>query len=143
MNDSTTFRMVSYSTKQTAVQIRAALRPAFPGITFSVRIGRGSASLSITIIWTDGPPESEVRQITSRFQSSRFDPSDDTYRPITPSAYLIGGEPVVLRYCCWDIALQRQYSGPVLSWMLTHVNADQWPIRVSTRATPKLMPAAL
>jgi hypothetical protein len=70
----------SYSTKETAQFIRQALKSAFPGVTFSVRTAYASCYSATGIRWTDGPTESEVRLVTSRFESQSFDGMTDATR---------------------------------------------------------------
>ncbi len=70
--------VVSYNTKETAAHIRAALKVAFPGVKFSVRISLYSMGSSTYVNWTDGPTEPEVNLITDRFTSKTFDGSDDS-----------------------------------------------------------------
>lgn len=70
--------MKSYSTKETAVAIRAALKLAFPGQIFSVRTSYASMTSSTRIAWTDGPTSDEVERVTNNFSSKTFDGSDDS-----------------------------------------------------------------
>lgn len=67
------------SVKDTAAALRRHLRNAFPGTRFSVTMERGSAYGWIHVSWTDGPRWAEVRPITERYESSRFDGRDDGY----------------------------------------------------------------
>jgi len=46
---------VYVSVAETAKLVRAALKAAFPGITFSVRSKSYSMGASISVRWTDGP----------------------------------------------------------------------------------------
>lgn len=71
--------MTTNDTKATAAAMRSALRNAFPGTKFSVRMDRGTAYGWITVSWEDGPTAKDVEAITYRFQSSRFSGSDDSY----------------------------------------------------------------
>lgn len=70
---------MSADIKATASAIRAALRQTFPGVTFSVRMARGTAHGWIDVSWTDGPTSDMVGQVTDRFESSRFSGMDDSY----------------------------------------------------------------
>jgi hypothetical protein len=70
--------VVSYSTKETAQFIRAALKKAFPGVAFSVRIHLYSMGSSTNVRWTDGPTSPEVDRVVDAFSSKTFDGSDDS-----------------------------------------------------------------
>lgn len=72
----------------TAKLVRAALKEAFPGITFSVRCDRYSMGASIDVRWEDGPTEVQVVTVTDPYRRSDFDGSDDStsYRPATMTA---------------------------------------------------------
>jgi Large polyvalent protein associated domain 29 len=59
--------VLHYSTKETAVCIRTALKQAFPCVKFSVRISLYSMGSSIDVGWTDGPTEPEVDHVLDRF----------------------------------------------------------------------------
>lgn len=58
----------------TAKMIRAALKTAFPGTKFRVRLSRGNATY---VDWTDGPTRAQVCDITDEFTSQGFDASTD------------------------------------------------------------------
>lgn len=64
--------------KKGAVQvtgnIRKELRAKFPGVKFSVR-KRGYDSVSVN--WTDGPTEGQVKEITGKYRDSYFDGMQD------------------------------------------------------------------
>ena len=66
--------------KTTAAAMRAELRRTWPGTRFSVRMARGTGYGWLSVSWTDGPTDREVRAITARYQSQRFDSTDDAYR---------------------------------------------------------------
>lgn len=61
------------NTKETAVFVRKALKSAFPGFKFSVRIDRYSGGSSIDIRWTDGPSTEEVDLVVKPFNCEHFD----------------------------------------------------------------------
>lgn len=65
------------STTDTAKLIRAALKAAFPKITFSVKSKSYSGGSSINVSWTDGPITKEVEAITNTFQGASFDGMTD------------------------------------------------------------------
>lgn len=54
--------------KAAAAAIRKDLKAAFPGTTFSVRMGTGTASTWIDVKWTDGPNDDMVRNVTDRYE---------------------------------------------------------------------------
>lgn len=61
------------SVTETAALVRAALKRAFPKITFSVRSKSYSGGSSIDVKWTDGPTTTMVSAVTDQYQGSRFD----------------------------------------------------------------------
>lgn len=65
------------SVTDTAKLIRSALAEAFPSVKFGVRSKSYSMGASITVSWTDGPTESEVSAVTSKFAGATFDPTID------------------------------------------------------------------
>jgi hypothetical protein len=72
--------MTTYiSAKDTAKEIRIALKGAFPGVKFSVR----RQQQTIYVAWTDGPTEKKVKDLTQEFEGSWFDGSDDSTHVIT------------------------------------------------------------
>lgn len=70
--------VTDYSTKETAALIRPALKAAFPGVTFSVKIHLYSMGSSIYVRWTDGPTAPEVNRLLARFSSQTFDGMTDS-----------------------------------------------------------------
>ncbi len=65
-------------TKDTAKLVRRALKAAFPGTAFSVRISRYSGGSSVTVDWTDGPTETAVRQLTDVYSGVGFESMTDS-----------------------------------------------------------------
>ncbi|WP_323452009.1 LPD29 domain-containing protein [Streptomyces yaizuensis] len=54
--------------KARAARMRAALRPRYHGVTFSVTsCNRGSDYGNLTVTWTDGPTEEEVRRFAAPY----------------------------------------------------------------------------
>ena len=70
---------------ETAKLVRAALKDAFPGVTFSVKSKTYSGGASITVVWTDGPTTQEVEQVSKCFEGADFDGMIDlkTYKKPT------------------------------------------------------------
>lgn len=60
-------------TAEAAKLMRPALREAFPGVKFSVRIERYSGGSSINIHWADGPASRAVEKITDQYSGGSFD----------------------------------------------------------------------
>ena len=71
--------MTSYSTKETAAELRKHLRRVWPEAKFSVRCNRGTASAWIGVAWTDGPTYSQARAEWSQFQGAQFNGMTDSY----------------------------------------------------------------
>ncbi|AGO57692.1 hypothetical protein SOD_p00180 (plasmid) [Serratia plymuthica 4Rx13] len=62
--------------KGVAINIRKELKAAFPKVKFSVR---KSDYDCVSIKWTDGPTEKQVRDITDKYKYGRFDAMQDMY----------------------------------------------------------------
>lgn len=68
------------STKDTAKMVRQALKAAFPGTKFSVRMGTGTGSAWLSVTWADGPTDSEVTPLVDRYSGSVWNANgDDSY----------------------------------------------------------------
>jgi hypothetical protein len=65
------------SAAETAKLVRAALKRAFPYMTFSVRSKKYSGGASIDVSWEDGPAKREVEAVVKGFERGRFDGSID------------------------------------------------------------------
>lgn len=106
-----------FTTKETAQEMRKALRAAFPGVRFSVTMARGTAYGWLSVSYTDGPVEGDVRSVCSAFESERFDGMTDMYHRVEPTIYAAEGgslyEPV---YSCCGVNLSRHYSAEVEAW---------------------------
>ncbi|MBK0035512.1 hypothetical protein IBT47_24845 [Erwinia sp. S43] len=59
---------------QVTKNIRKELKSQFPGVKFSVRKNHYD---SITVSWTDGPTEENVKSVTEKYRDSFFDSSQD------------------------------------------------------------------
>ncbi len=66
---------------QTTKLIRAALKAAFPGQRFSVRLGSGRRSARVS--WIDGPTTEVVDAVVSAFAGGRFDGMTDCMGYVT------------------------------------------------------------
>lgn len=93
------------STTDTAKMIRAALKEAFAGITFSVRGKTYSGGSSITVSWTDGPNSAQVEAVIGRFAGSTFDGMQDLKSSVRT---VINGQPV--HFCADYIHTRRDDS---------------------------------
>ena len=81
-----------------------ALKEAFPGVTFAVRMRRGR-STALKVEWTDGPAVAQVEGITDAFVGSYFDGLTD----LAGSRYHeLDGQPV--RLDSDRVELLRNYS---------------------------------
>lgn len=65
------------SATHAAVNIRRALKLAFPGIKFAVKTRYASCMSAVEVRWTDGPTVAEVRTLTDRHQYEDFDGMTD------------------------------------------------------------------
>ena len=72
---STTTRYITCAA--TAVELRKALKEAFPGTIFGVRSKTYSGGASINISYVDGPAYGEVNAVAQKFSGALFDGMTD------------------------------------------------------------------
>lgn len=122
------FESVDYSVKETAQEVRKALRGQFPGVRFRVNMSRGAAHGWLGVSWTDGPREAQVRAVVGRFQSESSDQSVDCLRSFVPTLYAReDGSFYERRYSCCGISLARDYSDAAEEWATEHaVAGSRW-----------------
>ncbi len=119
---------IRHTTKETAAEIRKALRTRFPDTKFSLRMSRGTAYGYMDLTWTDGPTPAQVKVVTDYYQSSRFDGMDDMEHPLPDRLVAIEGHdmPVVVSYSCRGVSEQRRYSPEAEAWAEAQIRAA-WP----------------
>lgn len=78
MSNSTNNRPERLDAKTSIALMRKALRAAFPGVKFSVRMSRGTAYGNANVRWTDGPTTAEVQEVTEQFRGEGFDGMTDS-----------------------------------------------------------------
>lgn len=78
--------VISYSKVETAKLIRVALKAAFPGVKFSVRISHAGGSTDIS--WDNGPTMTQVKAATAQYESEGFDAMQDMRTYAEPTLYL-------------------------------------------------------
>lgn len=71
-------KLTQLSPQESGKALRAALKAAFPGVKFSVKMSRGTAWGNFNVLWTDGPTSSEVAKVTNKFEGKGFDGTDDS-----------------------------------------------------------------
>jgi len=71
-------QLETLSAVETGKALRKALKAAFPGVKFSVKMSRGTAYGSFSISWTDGPNTSAVNVIADAFAGKGFDGMTDS-----------------------------------------------------------------
>ena len=101
---------------EVAKLVRRSLKEAFPGVKFSVRGKSYSGGSSITVRWTDGPSEPEVRAVVERFEGGYVDGMTDYKGGYVHS---LNGERV--DFLCDFIFTERKYSDEVYTAALDHV----------------------
>ena len=57
--------------------MKAELRHTFPGVKFSSRLHRGTATGNCTIQWVDGPSIEAVEKVIGRYEAAGFDGMTD------------------------------------------------------------------
>ncbi len=121
---------VRLSCAETAVMVRAALKAAFPGVTFSVKSKTYSGGASITIRWTDGPTYDEGQRVAGRFAGASFDGMIDlkNYHDsmVDGRLYRFGADYI---FCSRDISatlLARavRYANQRYGWTLDDTHVD-------------------
>lgn len=117
MNQHPTYERIDYTVKETAAALRKALREAFPGVRFSVRMSRGTAYGWLDVHYSDGPTWEQVRRIAHGFQRSQFDGMDDSYKSIEPTLYVReDGTMYEQRWGSRGVNVSRDYSPEVTAW---------------------------
>jgi len=123
MNPTTTTtrrESVYISVADTAKLVRAALKAAFPGITFSVRSKSYSGGASIRVHWTDGLTEEQVERVTFPYRGATFDGMIDLKSYVI---HEVDGQRI--HYGADYIHGDRSYSVPFAQAIADHV-ADTW-----------------
>lgn len=120
--------VTSYTVKETAAEMRKALRAAFPATKFSVRMARGSAHGWMDVSWVDGPTEAQVRPVVEGFQDERFNGMTDSYDRVEPTLYAVDGEdlPVLVEFNCSGVCTSRSFTEAAQQWADTEV-AKSYP----------------
>ncbi|MFT2794021.1 LPD29 domain-containing protein [Serratia sp. T13T92] len=74
---------------QVTANIRKELKAAYPGVKFSVRVRHTD---SVTVIWTDGPKEDDIKTIVGKYRVGHFNSMEDIYEYCeTPFNKVYGG----------------------------------------------------
>lgn len=81
----------SLTCAETARLLRQVLKESFPGVKFSVKSSTYSGGASISIRWTDGPNDAQVRAAVGGFESAYFDGSIDYQGCIY---HMMDGQPI-------------------------------------------------
>lgn len=133
------YEVREFNVKETAAEVRKALRAEFPGVKFAVRMSRGTGYGWLRCSWTDGPTSDQVRPILARFESSRFDGFDDAYHTVEPTLYAReDGTLYEPRYSCCGINWQRDYSPEAEAWATQTAGPDTiWWARVEHYGHPE------
>jgi hypothetical protein len=124
------------STKDTAKLVRGALKNAFPGVKFSVRMSTGTASAWMNVTYSDGPTEIEVRAITARYEGRTFNGMTDGYDDCGSALVAFDGEamPREVRYTCDGINTHRSYTtaGYIVAQHLISTDSDHKALTLFT-----------
>ena len=70
-------RAVRASAPESAKLLKKTLRAAFPAVTFSVKLSRGTGYGYCDVSWTDGPTRQRVEAVVAPFEGSHFDGMQD------------------------------------------------------------------
>ena len=76
---------------ETAKLIRQVLKESFPGVKFSVKSSTYSGGASVSIRWTDGPNDAQVRAAVGSFDGAYFDGSIDYQGSVF---HMMDGQPI-------------------------------------------------
>jgi hypothetical protein len=135
------------STKDTAKLVRQALKNAFPGVKFSVRISTGTASAWMNVSYSDGPREDDVRAITARYEGRKFNSMTDGYDDAGTVLVAFEGDelPREVRYSCDGINTHRDYTtaGYRVAQHLITTDSDHKDLVLFTNAGEPIPDAAL
>lgn len=104
------------SVTDTAKLIRKALKEAFPGIKFSVKSSSYSGGASVSVRWTDGPNEAQVKAVAGIFRGSYFDGMLDYQGSVH---HMMGGKPV--RFGADYVNLSRDFSDAAIERAIARV----------------------
>jgi hypothetical protein len=129
----------SITTKEAAKLLREGLKNEFPGVKFSVTMGRGTASAWIDIHYTDGPTEAAVRDFAFRYQGAQFNGMTDSYDPVDSRLIAFDGksEPEDVHFLVDGIIEKREYSPA--AWLHTQsliADAGYPETRCTATSTP-------
>ncbi|MEU5900434.1 LPD29 domain-containing protein [Streptomyces venezuelae] len=72
------YALIGVPPKAVAVHLRKQLRRAFPGVTFSVRTGRGKQAGELSVTWSGGPGRTAVGTVTAPLLAN-YGRSDERY----------------------------------------------------------------
>lgn len=67
------------SSANCAIAIREELKTNFPNVKFSVKSSNFAGGDSVSITWSDGPTNDQVREITRKYQYGSFNSMEDMY----------------------------------------------------------------
>ncbi len=109
----------SSGSKLAAVNLRRQLKMAYPGTKFSVTMHGYD---SVSIVWTDGPTNAQIREIAGMYQAGSFDGMNDIYEySRSPWTTVFGGSKYVSH--------TRKHSVGALTAAVTAVCKDfGWPL---------------
>ena len=123
----------SIPTKEAAQLLREGLKNQFPGVRFSVTMGRGTASAWLNIRYTDGPTENGVREFAFRYQGSQFNGMTDSYDRVDNRLIAFDGEaePEEVHFQVVGILENRRHSPAAWLYAQSIITAAGYPeIRV-------------
>jgi len=136
---------------ETAKLIRAKLKQEYPGVKFSVRCARGSATY---VNWTDGPTSAQVRATVDEFESDGFDGMQDLRYTREDNVALVANEDGTLervRYLSGLILEQRnvseewarelrdeieEFNGEAIDWLDHGASIEIAAFRLNFHGTP-------
>lgn len=112
--------------KETTTMLRAALKESFPGVKFSVRKGAGTGSLWLSVSWTDGPTDTAVKAVTSRYTGSEWNLNNNDSYTRNPNTLLVvdGAElPEEVHFSCAGITTHRDMSEEAQDMMTADISS--------------------
>lgn len=133
----TTPAVRTYTTTETAAELRKALAKAFPGVKFSVRTARGGTQGWIYVDYVDGPVWDDVEAIAGQFEAEDFNAYTDGYaiagRPLHAGA---DGDLHEARYLCSGVTIGRDYTEAAKNWAArTAIEGTRWHALGQAHAT--------
>jgi hypothetical protein len=119
-DDPSAQRPVRVNVVDTAKLVRTALRKAFTGVSFRVRVSRYANGASIDVLYVDGPRVAKVRRVTESFTGKVM--NGEYFDPMARPA-IVEGQPGAVQYGADHISVTRRWSPAFVQQVASEVAA--------------------